>query len=120
MRLTEVLADIKAKKMLLQADKTAGKAKLKELGLTDDQIAALVGYETTHHSIANTIKLQTPLPSSTADVPSINLWSCLTRFTKTRRYKEVQTEENPPPKIHFPPLPYTLPSQSLVAASILL
>ena len=34
--------------------------------------------------------------------------------------KEVQTEENPPPKIHFPPLPsITLPSQEvLVAASV--
>ena len=34
--------------------------------------------------------------------------------------KEVQTEETPPPKIHFPPLPsITLPSQEvLVAASV--
>lgn len=43
---TEVLADIKAEEdaaIKKQADKTAGKAKLKELGLSDDQIAALVG-----------------------------------------------------------------------------
>ena len=34
--------------------------------------------------------------------------------------EEVRTEENPPPKIHFPPLPsITLPSQEvLVAASV--
>ena len=34
--------------------------------------------------------------------------------------QEVKTEENPPPKIHFPPLPsITLPSQEvLVAASV--
>ena len=42
----EVLADIKAEEDAAtkkETDKTAGKTKLKELGLTDDQIAALVG-----------------------------------------------------------------------------
>ena len=42
----EVLADIKAEEDAITkkaADKVAGKTKLKELGLTDDQIAALVG-----------------------------------------------------------------------------
>ena len=42
----EVLADIKAEEDAAtkkETDKTAGKAKLKELGLTDDQITALVG-----------------------------------------------------------------------------
>mgnify|MGYP003113825998 FL=1 len=41
----EVLADIKAEEDAItkkETDKTAGKAKLKELGLTDDQIAALI------------------------------------------------------------------------------
>ena len=42
----EVLADIKAEEDAAtkkETDKTAGKAKLKELGLTDDQISALIG-----------------------------------------------------------------------------
>ena len=42
----EVLADIKAEEDAITkkaADKVAGKAKLKELGLSDDQIAALIG-----------------------------------------------------------------------------
>ena len=41
----EVLSDIKAEEDAAtkkETDKTAGKAKLKELGLTDDQIAALI------------------------------------------------------------------------------
>ena len=41
----EVLADIKAEEDAITkkaADKVAGKAKLKELGLSDDQIAALI------------------------------------------------------------------------------
>ena len=42
----EVLADIKAEEDAVtkkETDKTAGKAKLKELGLSDDQITALLG-----------------------------------------------------------------------------
>ena len=41
----EVLADIKAEEDAITkkaADKVAGKAKIKELGLSDDQIAALI------------------------------------------------------------------------------
>lgn len=42
----EVLADIKAEEDAITkkaTDKAAGKTKLKELGLSDDQIAALIG-----------------------------------------------------------------------------
>ena len=42
----EVLAEIKAEEDAITkkaADKVAGKAKLKELGLSDDQIEALIG-----------------------------------------------------------------------------
>ena len=42
----EVLADIKAEEDAITkkaADKVSGKAKLKELGLSDDQIEALIG-----------------------------------------------------------------------------
>jgi len=40
---TDEIAAIKAASDKKIADKAAGKTKLKELGLTDDQIAALVG-----------------------------------------------------------------------------
>ena len=65
--------------------------------------------------------IQTPsLPFPTADVPSYQpLVVPPQDLRRPEGTKEVQTEENPPPKIHFPPLPsITLPSQEvLVAAS---
>ena len=69
-----------------------------------------------------TFNLQTPsLPLPTADVPSYQpLVVPPSNLRRPEGTKEVQTEENPPPKIHFPPLPsIPLPSQEvLVAASI--
>ena len=69
-----------------------------------------------------TFNLQTPsLPLPTADVPSYQpLVVPPSDLRRPEGTKEVQTEENPPPKIHFPPLPsIPLPSQEvLVAASI--
>jgi hypothetical protein len=66
--------------------------------------------------------IQTPsLPLPTADVPSYQpLVVPPQDLRRPEGTKEVQTEENPPPKIHFPPLPsITLPSQEvLVAASV--
>ena len=66
--------------------------------------------------------LQTPsLPLPTADVPSHQpLVVPPSDLRRPEGTKEVQTEENPPPKIHFPPLPsIPLPSQEvLVAASV--
>ena len=66
--------------------------------------------------------IQTPsLPLPTADVPSYQpLVVPPQDIRRPEGTKEVQTEENPPPKIHFPPLPsITLPSQEvLVAASV--
>jgi len=66
--------------------------------------------------------IQTPsLPLPTADVPSYQpLVVPPSDLRRPEGTKEVQTEENPPPKIHFPPLPsITLPSQEvLVAASV--
>ena len=68
------------------------------------------------------MQLQTPsLPLPTADVPSYQpLVVPPSDLRRPEGTKEVQTEENPPPKIHFPPLPsITLPSQEvLVAASV--
>ena len=64
-----------------------------------------------------TVKI--PLP--TGDVPSYQpLVVPPSDLRRPEGTKEVQTEENPPPKIHFPPLPsITLPSQEvLVAASV--
>ena len=58
--------------------------------------------------------MQTPsLPLPTADVPSYQpLVVPPQDLRRPEGTKEVQTEENPPPKIHFPPLPsITLPSQ---------
>ena len=66
--------------------------------------------------------VQTPsLPLPTADVPSYQpLVVPPSDLRRPEGTKEVQTEENPPPKIHFPPLPsIPLPSQEvLVAASV--
>ena len=66
--------------------------------------------------------LQTPsLPLPTADVPSYQpLVVPPSDLRRPEGTQEVQTEENPPPKIHFPPLPsIPLPSQEvLVAASV--
>ena len=72
--------------------------------------------------LPNTIQLKTPsLPLPTADVPSYQpLVVPPSDLRRPEGTKEVQTEENPPPKIHFPPLPsIPLPSQEiLVAASV--
>ena len=66
--------------------------------------------------------IETPsLPLPTADVPSYQpLVVPPSDLRRPEGTKEVQTEENPPPKIHFPPLPsIPLPSQEvLVAASV--
>ena len=68
------------------------------------------------------IQIKTPsLPLPTADVPSYQpLVVPPSDLRRPEGTKEVQTEENPPPIIHFPPLPsITLPSQEvLVAASV--
>ena len=67
-------------------------------------------------------QLETPsIPLPTADVPSYQpLVVPPSDLRRPEGTEEVQTEENPPPKIHFPPLPsITLPSQEvLVAASV--
>ena len=72
--------------------------------------------------LPDTIQLKTPsLPLPTADVPSYQpLVVPPSDLRRPEGTKEVQTEENPPPKIHFPPLPsIPLPSQEvLVAASV--
>ena len=66
--------------------------------------------------------IQTPsLPLPTADVPSYQpLVVPPQDLRRPEGTEEVRTEENPPPKIHFPPLPsITLPTQEvLVAASV--
>ena len=73
-------------------------------------------------SIPSVTIIQTPsLPLPTADVPSYQpLVVPPQDLRRPEGTKEVQTEENPPPKIHFPPLPsIPLPSQEvLVAASV--
>ena len=61
------------------------------------------------------------IPLPTADVPFYTpLVVPPSDLRRPEGTKEVQTEENPPPKIHFPPLPsITLPSQEvLIAASV--
>ena len=72
--------------------------------------------------LPDTVQIKTPsLPLPTADVPSYQpLVVPPQDFRSPEGTKEVQTEENPPPKIHFPPLPsIPLPSQEvLVAASV--
>ena len=66
--------------------------------------------------------MQTPsLPLPTADVPSYQpLVVPPQDLRRPEGTEEVRTTENPPPKIHFPPLPsIPLPSQEvLVAASV--
>jgi len=66
--------------------------------------------------------IQTPsIPLPTADVPSYHpLVVPPSDLRRPKGTEEVRTTENPPPKIHFPPLPsITLPSQEvLVAASV--
>ena len=73
-------------------------------------------------TLPSVTRIQTPsLPLPTADVPSYQpLVVPPQDLRRPEGTKEVQTEENPPPKIHFPPLPsITLPSQEvLVAASV--
>ena len=72
--------------------------------------------------IPGVTKIETvEIPLPTADVPSYQpLVVPPQDLRRPEGTKEVQTEENPPPKIHFPPLPsITLPSQEvLVAASV--
>ena len=69
-----------------------------------------------------TFNVQSPsLPLPTADVPSYQpLVVPPSDLRRPEGTEEVRTEENPPPKIHFPPLPsIPLPSQEvLVAASV--
>ena len=72
--------------------------------------------------LPDTVKIKTPsLPLPTADVPSYQpLVVPPSDLRRPEGTEEVRTEENPPPKIHFPPLPsIPLPSQEvLVAASV--
>ena len=72
--------------------------------------------------LPDAVQLKTPsLPLPTANVPSYQpLVVPPQDLRRPEGTKEVQTTENPPPKIHFPPLPsITLPSQEvLVAASV--
>ena len=72
--------------------------------------------------LPDTVQIQTPsIPLPTGNVPSYQpLVVPPSDLRRPEGTKEVQTEENPPPKIHFPPLPsITLPSQEvLVAASV--
>ena len=69
-----------------------------------------------------TFTTETPsFPLPTADVPSYQpLVVPPSDLRRPEGTEEVRTEENPPPKIHFPPLPsIPLPSQEvLVAASV--
>ena len=55
--------------------------------------------------LPNITPIQTPsLPFPTADVPSYQpLVVPPSDLRRPEGTKEVQTEENPPPKIHFPP-----------------
>ena len=72
--------------------------------------------------LPDSVQLKTPsLPLPTADVPSYQpLVVPPQDLRRPEGTKEVRTEENPPPKIHFPPLTsIPLPSQEvLVAASV--
>ena len=75
-----------------------------------------------------TIQIPQPLSITTVEIPiptgNVPSYQPLvvppSDLRRPEGTKEVQTEENPPPKIHFPPLPsITLPSQEvLVAASV--
>ncbi len=73
-------------------------------------------------SLPSTVQIKTPsIPLPTGNVPSYQpLVVPPSDLRRPEGTKEVQTEENPPPKIHFPPLPsIPLPSQEvLVAASV--
>ncbi len=73
-------------------------------------------------SLPSTVQIKTPsIPLPTGNVPSYQpLVVPPQDLRRPEGTKEVQTEENPPPKIHFPPLPsIPLPSQEvLVAASV--
>ena len=73
-------------------------------------------------AIPSVVKIETvSIPLPTGNVPSYQpLVVPPQDLRRPEGTKEVQTEENPPPKIHFPPLPsITLPSQEvLVAASV--
>ncbi len=72
--------------------------------------------------LPDAVQIETPsLPLPTADVPTYQpLVVPPSDLRRPRGTKEVQTTENPPPKIHFPPLPsIPLPStEVLVAASV--
>jgi hypothetical protein len=72
--------------------------------------------------IPEAIHIETPsLPLPTADVPSYQpLVVPPSNLRRPEGTKEVQTKENPPPKIYFPPLPsIPLPStEVLVTATV--
>ena len=72
--------------------------------------------------LPNTVQIQTPsIPLPTGNVPSYQpLVVPPSDLRRPEGTEEVRTEENPPPKIHFPPLPsIPLPSQEvLIAASV--
>ena len=72
--------------------------------------------------IPSTWHIQTPsIPLPTADVPSYQpLVIPPSDLRRPEGTKEVQTEENPPPRIYFPPLPsIPLPStEVLVTATV--
>ena len=72
--------------------------------------------------LPDAVQIKTPsLPLPTADVPSYQpLVVPPSDLRRPEGTQEVQTTENPPPKIHFPPLPsIPLPStEVLVAASV--
>ena len=73
-------------------------------------------------SLPSTVQIKTPsIPLPTGNVPSYQpLVVPPSDLRRPEGTEEVRTEENPPPKIHFPPLPsITLPSQEvLIAASV--
>ena len=72
--------------------------------------------------LPDTVQIKTvEIPLPTGNVPSYQpLVIPPSDLRRPEGTKEVQTTENPPPKIHFPPLPsIPLPSQEvLVAASV--
>ena len=72
--------------------------------------------------LPDAVQIETPsLPLPTADVPTYQpLVVPPSDLRRPKGTKEVQTTENPPAKIHFPPLPsIPLPStEVLVAASV--
>ena len=72
--------------------------------------------------LPDTVQIQTPsIPLPTGNVPSYQpLVVPPSDLRRPEGTKEVQTKENPPPKIHFPPLPsIPLPStEILVTATV--